>query len=442
MKFLKTLRQPADNSPLILFRIAFGLLLMYLFLHDILSGYVYANFVRPPFTFSFIGFQFLRPLPGNGMYYFFGAMVLLSLMVALGAWYRPAMVCLSILWTATYLMQKSGYNNHYYLVVLLCWLMIFLPANRYYAVDVKRKAVIETDICSRYCLLIFVVQSAIIYFFAAISKLTSTWFSGKFIGIAFSALARRPVLGLIYGQRWFQLFVCYGGFFFDLLIVPLLLWRRTRKYAFIVFCLFHLFNSFTFNINIFPYLSIALVVFFFDGSKIRRLFFVQGLPPANSNYSPANAFKEKIIICCLGIYFFFQLIIPMRSWLYPGNVFWNEEGYRMSWKMMIRSKNGTVYFKVIDTVSHKCWKIDPSKIFTPMQVTSLAISPDIIWQYSQRIKADFAKKNITGVKVYAIGQVSLNRSKPMPLVDTTVDLASVKWHPFRHSGWITKGPEE
>ncbi len=441
MKLFKTLRQPVDNSPLIIFRIAFGLLLMYLFSYDILSGYVYTDFIKPPFTFSFIGFEFLQPLPGNGMYYYFGAMALLSLMIALGAWYRLSIVCLSILWTIIYLMQKSGYNNHYYLVVLLCWLMAFLPANRYCSVDVKRKAVTETGKCSRYCLFIFIVQAAIIYFFAAISKLTSDWFSGKFIAIAFSSLSRRPISGLIYGQHWFQLFICYGGFFFDLLIVPLLLWKRTRKYAFIIYCLFHLFNSFTFNISIFPYLSIALGIFFFDGNKIRRIFFAHRLPPT-SNSMPANAFKEKILIYCLGVYFLFQLIIPMRSWFYPGNVFWNEEGYRMSWKMMLRAKNGTIYFKVIDPVSDKCWKIDPSKMFTSSQVTSLATSPDIMWQYSQRIKADFEKKNIPGVKVYAIGQVSLNRSTPMPLVDTTVDLASVKWYAFRHSEWITKGPEK
>lgn len=441
MKFFKPLLQPVDNSPLIIFRIVFGLLLMYLFLHDILSGYVYADFIKPPFTFSYIGFEFLQPLPGKGMYYYFGVMVLLALMIALGAWYRLAMVCLSLLYTALYLMQKSGYNNHYYLVVLLCWIMVFLPANRYYSIDVKRKAVIETDKCSRYCLLIFVTQIAIVYFFAAISKLTSDWFSGKFIAIAFSSLSRRPLPGIIYRQHWFQLFICYGGFFFDLLIVPLLLWKKTRNYACIVYCLFHLFNSFTFHISIFPYLSIALAIFFFNAGKIRRLFFSHRISSSNNNQAPANAFKEKIIVCCLGIYFFFQVVIPMRSWFYPGNVFWNEEGYRMSWKMMMRSKNGSVYFKVIDPASDKCWKVDPSKIFTPAQVTWIAISPDITWQYSQRIKADFERKNIPGVQVYAIGQVSLNRSKPMPLVDTTADLASVKWHPFRHSDWITKAPE-
>ncbi len=440
MKFFKNLLKPTDNSPLIIFRIVFGFLLFYHFLFALLKGNIYKDFIKPPFTFNYIGFDFLQPLPGNGMYFYVGAMVLLALLIMLGAWYRIAMICFSLLWTALYLMQKSGYNNHYYLMVLLCWIMVFLPANRYYSIDVKRKAVTATDKCGRYCLLIFIVQIAIVYFFAAMSKLSSDWFSGKYIAIQFSELSRRPVIGIVYRQQWFQLLICYGGFLLDLLIVPLLLWKKTRNYAFIVSCLFHLFNSFSFNIGIFPYLSIALNLFFFEPAKLRRLFFRHQLITENKYQPAGNSFVQKIILYSLGIYFFFQIIIPARSWLYTGNVFWTEEGYRMSWKMMMRAKNGSVYFKVTDPDLHKCWKVDPAKIFDEDKVTWLAISPDIIWQYSQRLKTDFAKKGFSNVQVYAIGEVSLNRSSPMPLIDTTVNLAAVKWQSFRHSEWITDGP--
>ena len=127
----------------------------------------------------------------------------------------------------------------------------------------------------------------------------------------------------------------------------------------------------------------------------------------------------------------------MRSWFYPGNVFWTEEGYRMSWKMMMRTKSGALYFKVKDPVSKKIWKAEPAKIFTPRQMMWLSISPDIIWQYAQRLKKEFEEKGIKNAEVYAIGWVSLNRSKPMPMIDSTVNLAAVKWKPFRHSTWIT-----
>jgi hypothetical protein len=197
---------------------------------------------------------------------------------------------------------------------------------------------------------------AIVYFFSAIGKLHSDWFSGKFIAIQFSELSRRPMAGIIYGQRWFQLLICYAGFLFDLLIVPLLLWKRTRNYAFIVSCLFHLFNSFSFHIGTFPYLCIALSVFFFEPDKIHRLFFRHYSIQESINKPISNFFRDKILVYSLGVYFVFQLILPLRPWFYPGNVFWTEEGYRMSWKMMMRAKNGSVYFKVIDPVSGRHWK--------------------------------------------------------------------------------------
>ncbi len=435
--FLNRLFRPVDNSPLIIFRIIFGFLLCWHVLSALLNGTVYNNFIAPPFTFTYIGFEFLQPVPGNGMYIYFGVMALLAILIILGAWYRFAMTAFTFLWGVIYLMQKSDYNNHYYLILLLCFGMIFMPANRYFSLDVKRKAVTETISCPQWVTWAFIVQLAIVYFFAALAKISSDWFTGKYIAIQFSRLSTHHILGLVYGQKWFQLFICYGGFLFDLLMVPLLLWKRTRNFMFIVSCFFHLFNSFTFRIGIFPYLSIALNLFFLDAEQIRHFFFRSKQVFLNTG----NAFivdprKRKVILYCLGIYFGFQLLMPMRSWLFPGNVFWSEEGYRMSWKMMMRTKSGKIHFKVIDPRSQKIWIIEPEKIFSPTHVMWLAICPDISWQYAQRIKKDYAQKGYPNVEIYALGKVSLNRGVPTPLIDTSVNLASVKWQPFRHSDWI------
>ncbi len=440
---LNFLFKPVDNSALIVFRIIFGGLLFYHILSFFFKGIIYENYIEPPFTFNFIGFDFLQPLPGNGMYFYFGLMTLLALMILLGAWYRLSIVSFTILWAGIYLMQKSDYNNHYYLVLLISFLMVFMPANRYYSVDVKRKAVAEKLWCHQWTPFIFMAQIAVVYFFAATSKLSADWFSGKFIAIQFSRLSMHHIVGVIYSQKWFQLLVCYGGFFFDLLIVPLLLWKRTRYYAFLFSCLFHLFNSFTFNIGIFPYLSIALNLFFLD-PEIIRSFFLKKKPPfiqSDTDYV-STSIKRKYIIYALTVYLAVQIILPIRPLFFPGNVFWTEEGYRMSWKMMLRSKNGKIYFKVIDPVSGKKWNIDPLKTFKPPHVMWLAISPDITWQYAQHIKNDFAKKGVNHVEVYAIDSVSLNRSPYKPLINPTVDLASVKWHPFSHSEWIIPFKED
>jgi hypothetical protein len=436
-RFREKIFQPVDNSPLIIFRIVFGFLLFLQVTGSLLNGTIYRNFIEPPFSFSFIGFEFLQPLPGNGMYYYTWLMAVLALMIMLGAWYRLAMTGFAILWTLLYLMQKAGYNNHYYLILLVCWLMTVVPANVYYAVDSWRKPVTRKPTCPQWATWIFAAQFAIVYFFAAISKLNVDWFSGKFLSIQFSRLSIHHVYGSVYGQEWFPVFIAYTGFFFDLLIVPLLAWKKTRNWAFLFSCLFHLFNSFSFGIGIFPFMAIALSVFFFEPEKIRCIFFRNKAATIVVEDHMIDPAKRRLVVYGLIVYFIIQVILPMRPWFFPGNVFWTEEGYRMSWKMMMRTKSGTVYFRIVDPGSGKIWINDPKNYFSLNHIMWLSISPDITWQYAQRLKREFRSKGFPDVKIYAIGSVSLNRNKAVPLVDTAVDLASVKWDHFRHSPWIT-----
>ena len=429
-------------APLIAFRIMFGFLLMVHSISIIANGIVYQHFVSPPFTFTFIGFEFLQSLAGPGMYWYVTAMAILAALVMIGAWYRFAMFGYSLMWTILYLMQKAGYNNHYYLVLLLCWIMFLMPADRYFSADVKRGAVKESATCPQYCIWLFIFQVSVMYFFAAISKITPDWFSGKFMAIQFSRLGQHPVLGFIYGNDWFHSFICYAGFLFDLLIVPSLLLKRTRPFAFIILCCFHLFNSYTFKLGIFPYLSIALSVFFFEAFAVNRIFFRKNpVIPVISDERSMKPLSAKLVTGSIFLYTLFQLLLPIRYMMFSGNVFWTEEGYRMSWKMMLRTKSGNLYYTVHDPVSKKTWKVEPSRIFSLSHMRTLSTSPDIIWQYAQFIKKGFEKKGYPDVQVFAIGTVSLNRNTARPLVKPDADLASIKWEPFRHSSWITDFPE-
>lgn len=429
--------QPVDNSPLIVFRIVFGCLLFFHCSSFILSGKLFENFIQPPFTFTYIGFEFLQPLPGNGMYYYFWLMAALGLMIMLGAWYRLAMAGFTILWTLVYLMQKSNYNNHYYLILLLCLLMCFLPANRYCSVDVKRRPEIKSKSCCWYIPFLMMAQTAIIYFYAATSKLNASWLSGKFITVQFAHLARKRIIGPIYGNPYFQWFIVYGGFLFDLLIIPFLCWKKTRSYAFILFCGFHIFNFYSFSIGIFPWLSIAMAVFFFTPGKIQQLFF-KNKPalayPAGNRHSITGI--KKLIVGVLSGYLLIQLVLPLRSSFYPGNVFWTEEGYRMSWKMMLRTKTGKIYFKITDPASAQTWYDYPAEKFAPSHTQFLAVLPDVVWQYAQWLKKEYVAKGFPQAEVFAIDSVSLNKNPARLLIDTTVNLAAVPWHHFRHSEWI------
>src|SRR5690606_39692624 len=123
---------------LIFFRLIFGLLIFLESAGAIFTGWVKRVFVDPAFTFTFIGFEWLTPLPGYGMYFYYALMAVFGLMVMVGFFYRFALTSFTILWTATYLMQKTSYNNHYYLLILFCLIMLILPAHRWLSVDAKK----------------------------------------------------------------------------------------------------------------------------------------------------------------------------------------------------------------------------------------------------------------------------------------------------------------
>ncbi len=234
---------------------------------------------------------------------------------------------------------------------------------------------------------------------------------------------------------WLKWLVSYGGIAFDLFIVPLLLWKRTRTVAFIVALFFHLFNSAVFQIGVFPYLAIALLVFFFPAEVIRKRFFKLKPKFREWNDDLKKLQVTKPLIYLLGIYFLIQILLPLRHHLYSGNVLWNEEGHRLSWRMMLRVKVGTIYFLSVDNNSGEQQKIYPRQYLTRGQSYRVATRPDMIWQFAQYIKRKMAEEG-KDVSLYAYSRVSLNGRDYYPLVDESVDLAQVEWSHFSHSTWI------
>ena len=136
--FVDYLFERVDNSPLIVFRIVFGFLLVAECAGAILTGWVRRAFIEPEFTFPVLPFTWLQPLPGNGMIVYFAVMALLGLMVMLGARFKLSLGLFTLMWTASYLMQTASYNNHYYLLILLSVLLLLTPAHAYCSLDARR----------------------------------------------------------------------------------------------------------------------------------------------------------------------------------------------------------------------------------------------------------------------------------------------------------------
>jgi hypothetical protein len=309
--------KPVDNAPLIVFRIFFGFLMACESFGAILTGWVKNVLVTPKFTFSFIGFEWLQPLPGNGMYFYFAAMGLLGIIIMLGYYYRTTALLFAILWTGVYLMQKSAYNNHYYLVMLVGWLMVFLPANKDLSLDCKWGNTAKETQMPNWIILLFIIQVSFVYVYAAIAKFYPDWLDGTFTRNLLWGSTNNPSVQSLFGQKWFYLFIAYAGIAFDLFIVPLLLFKKTRTIALIASLVFHLFNAVTLQIGIFPFFALTFALFFYPSETSRKLFYPKN---QKSNTEPLyqNNNLQGIFYWIMVPFLVVQFLLPNRHYFIKG----------------------------------------------------------------------------------------------------------------------------
>jgi vitamin K-dependent gamma-carboxylase len=430
----KWLFRRIDNSALIVFRIIFGVLLAAEAFGAIFTGWIRRAFIDPQFTFNFIGFEFLQPLPGNGMLWYYGLMGVFGLFVMVGFKYRFSIFMYAIMWAAVYLMQKSSYNNHYYLLMLLCFLMVLFPAHKYASVDAWRNPRIKEISMPRWIWLLIVLQLWILYTYAAIAKLYPDWLDGTLPGLLMKARADYWLVGDLLQQEWVHLSIAWFGFLFDLLIIPLLLWKRTRIFAFLAAIFFHLFNSAIFHIGIFPYLALAFTLFFFPTEKINR-YFLWKKPHYSAGEIKVPPYRN-LIISFFSVWLLVQVALPVRHWFIEDDVLWTEEGHRLSWRMMLRSKSGVIQYKVVDRERPQdTIFIQNSKYLSPKQMRALPSKPDMIWQFAQRLEKEFEQDG-KDVEIYVDSKVSINGRPYQPFIDPKVDLAAEEWEHLRHHDWI------
>lgn len=422
-----------DNAPLIIFRIFLGFLLACETFGAILTGWVKNNLVTPKFTYSHIGMEWLQPLPGNGMYFYFALMGVLGLLVMIGYKYRWSLGLYTLLWAGAYFMQKTSYNNHYYLLLLVCLIMLFLPAHRYASADAKLNPAIKKLTMPAWCSWVMIVQITIVYFYATLAKFYPGWLDGTFVRSLLSHSVSNPTLHDIMTQKWFYLFITYAGMVFDLSVVPLMLFKRTRTIAFVASLIFHLFNSITLQIGIFPFFALSFAVFFYPPDSIRRLFFKK--KPFAETAGETTAEGKNIFYWFFIPYLIIQLLLPLRHYLIKGDVLWTEEGHRLSWRMMLRSRGGYTSFRIVDKKTGERVYYNLHSELTDKQRSSMETRPDMLWQTAQRIKKHWAALG-KDVAVYADSKVAINNGAYYTLIDPKTDLAAAKWDYFFHCSWI------
>ena len=435
--------QSTEAAPLAVFRIFFGLMMFISIIRFWANGWIDKLYIQPEFFFSYYGFEWVKPI-GSWTYALFAICALSALAVAFGYRYRLAIICFFLSFTYIELMDKTTYLNHYYFISLLSFLMIFLPAHHYFSHDAHRKSGLSHQYIPRWTIDSIKLLLGIVYFYAGLAKLNSDWLIKAMpLKIWLPGRYDLPLLGDLLQQEWLHYSFSWAGALYDLAIPFLLLSKRTRPLAFALVVVFHVLTRVLFPIGMFPYIMIVCSLIFFDATlhhsilgfiskwmKVSLMRFQNGLELMPEIWDKGGI-KRKFITA----FFMIQLLLPFRHYFYSGELFWTEEGFRFSWRVMLMEKAGYANFKVVDKENGEQFYVNNSDFLTAFQEKQMSFQPDFILEYAHHLKQHFESEGYENIGVYVESYVALNGRRSQPFINPEVDLTQQK-ESFKQKSWI------
>jgi hypothetical protein len=437
------LLRPADAASLGAFRIMFGALMFWEVIRFFQHGWIREYYVDPALHFKYLFFEWVHAWPGVGMYVHFAVLGALAVLIALGLFYRLAAALFFLGFSYVFLLDQGRYLNHFYLISLVAFLMIWVGADRWASLDQRLFRRGEPQAVPFWQIFLLRAQVFIVYFYAGVAKINPDWLRGEPVR-TWLALRAEATGWEFLAQEWAVWVVAYGGLLFDLSIGFLLIWRPTLALGIVLAVLFHTGNRFLFQIGIFPYLGVALTLLFlppeWPGWFGRETGAQSGDGPEPADAPPAGRVAPTKLgsgraLAFMAVYLAAQLLIPLRHWLYPGDVAWTEEGHRFSWRMKLRDKQSVTGILVRDPGSGQEWEIDPNVHLPPWQFDEMMGRPDMLVQFAHYLRDLYRPRCKAEPEVYASVLCSLNGAPERELIDPNVNLAAEK-RTLWSSSWI------
>ena len=445
------LKRSTASSKLAVFRICFGLMMLYSMLRFWSKGWIDSIYISPKFHFKYYGFEWVQS-PGEYTYLLFAVCILCAVLITIGLWYRLGMILFFLSFSYIELIEKTTYLNHYYFISVLSFLLVFLPANKCFSMDslLRKKQYNEIPQWTVDSIKLLMV---IVYFYAGLAKLNSDWLLKALpLKIWMPSKYDIPIIGeTLLQQEWVHYLMSWGGMLYDLIIPFLLLYRKTRFFGFLMVLFFHVFTAILFPIGMFPYIMIVSALVFFEGNthdKIIR-FLNKIIKPISSlwgrvTYDYVSQYHYKrlrgaqLILCA---FFIAQLALPFRYVLYPSELFWAEEGYRFSWRVMLVEKIGYTNFKVVNKTTGDSFLVRNGHFLTDLQIKQMSFQPDMILEYAHYLGDHFKSQGHRNIGIYAESYVSLNGRSNQQFIDPEIDLLMQK-ESFKHKHWIKPFKDE
>ncbi len=380
------------------------------------------------------------------MYVHFFFLGVCAIFIMLGLFYRISSILFFLGFTYIFLLDKSNYLNHFYLISLLSFIMIFVDAHRRFSIDAVLFPKIKSDVIPAWMIWILRLQLGIVYFYGGVAKINSDWLQGYPLRYWLANKTDFPIVGSLFTEEWMVMFFAYGGLLLDLFITPFLIWRKSRPFAFAAITLFHLMNSELFIIGIFPWFMMFATTIFFEPDWVRRLLNKIGrlqrfAKKEISNIKPYMIGSKQLVFYGFCLYLFVQVTVPLRHFFMEGYVSWTEVGHKFSWHMKLRNKDARARFVVKDLDSGEEFKVHPKDLLSRRQRRKMSTRPDMILQFAHMLDHEFEKRGHPNVAVYGQVSASLNGRNAQPLIKPDVDLLTITSKSSIYD-WVTELTEE
>ena len=445
-KLKSYLSQTVNPAPLAVFRVCFGFMMLYGIIRFWLKGWIHTLYIEPSFHFTYYGFGWVDDW-GELTYLLFIMCGLSSLLVMLGLFYRTAIVLFFLSFSYIELIDKTTYLNHYYFISVLSFLLCFIPANATFSLDNLRKKNVSQKV-QRFYITSIQALIMIVYLCAGLAKVNSDWLlKAQPLSIWLFSKYDLPLFGnYLFQQTWMHYLMSWGGMLYDLTIPFLLITKRFRWFAFSLVLFFHLFTAILFPIGMFPYIMILSALIFFSEDFHKKCIdrFHRTLNVIYPKKSPntINAIqKEKHqrlvrpISIVLSLVIVFQILFPFRHLLYPGELFWHEQGYRFSWRVMLMEKRGYTQFRIVDSVTQEQFYVKNEEFLTEFQEKQMSFQPDFILEFAHHLGKHYGDRGHQNVQVFADSYVALNGRKSQQFINPKINLLEHQ-KGFGNKTWI------
>ncbi|MDJ1471925.1 HTTM domain-containing protein [Xanthocytophaga flava] len=430
--------KPVSPAPLITFRIVFGALLAFSTIRFIWMGWIDTHYSQPVFHFTYYGFRWIPVFSAPVLYVVHVLMVISAIGVMLGFCYRLSAVMLFLTFVYTELIDLTYYLNHYYFVSLVCFLLIWLPANHYFSIDhwlSNRKAKLSgMPLIPVWTIGILRFQLVIVYLYAGLAKINYDWLIDAMpLKLWLPVNDTLPLIGPVFTWKITAYAFSWIGMLYDCAIPFLLLNKRTRVVGYGFVIVFHIFTWILFPIGVFPWVMIGATLIFFSANWHQKFLSIAStvtLPTYTLGFVTDR--KRYVTLVSVVLFCLFQIVFPWRYLLYPGNLFWTEEGFRFSWRVMLMEKSGVATFYVKDIQTGREIEVQNRNYLNEFQERQMSAQPDFILQFAHFLASQYEQKGFKQPQVRAEVYVTLNGKPSRLLIDPHTDLTKIQ------DGWEAK----